>query len=378
MMTLALTYTALTFLAVAQGLEESWEQCRGTDPTCQLTLDDSAASISLLQHRGVPTKAASNVVTSPIADMQDAISRLKKEEADAEQTLVDLQGRMSAKDNVAYSQVAQPFEPVALAQQQSAVERFEASPPASVSPTGKAAEQMEGLPMAAFVEPPPPAPRQEATSRQLPPRQEVSAPVDARQEVDNRQEMTAPVDARQEVSQPQYNAVQMPLYAPSQPSQAAPQYSLPQSQSRSSSFGNSYSENMMQTKQQDQGSSALMNRLISAELAQTQALLQIQARQDELEKREMAFEEENFRTDVPNCTDYTKNGCGPVTDQATCKTCCVTGNGLRSGSYQTRGSIGICSCKVKENSYRTICHGIKTNLSMLTMMLGFLAPYLLF
>jgi hypothetical protein len=323
----------------------------------------SAASISLLQHRGVPTKAASSVVTSPVADMQDAIAKLKKEEADAERTLADLQSRLSYKDSLAYSQAAQPYEPVVLAQQQNAVQHFEAAVQTEMSGT-------QDLPMGTFVEPP----RQEAAS--VP--------------------MAAPADARQEVSQPQYNTVQMPSYAQqSQPSQVSqpqynavqaprspvyaqsqPMYGSPQSQSRRSSS----TDNLMQTKLQDQGSSALMNRLISAELAQTQALLQIQARQDELEKREMALEEEKYEIamlSTPNCTDYTKNGCGPVSDQSTCTTCCNS-DGLRGGSYKTQGGHGVCSCKVKENSYRTICHGIKTNLSMLTMMLGVLATYLHF
>ncbi|CAD7941589.1 unnamed protein product [Amoebophrya sp. A25] len=65
----------------------------------------------------------------------------------------------------------------------------------------------------------------------------------------------------------------------------------------------------------------------------------------------------------PNCTDYKKNGVGPVTDQASCREACQTGEGLsevcgRLANYNPERKS--CTCFAGKNcndhsSYRTIC-----------------------
>ena len=57
----------------------------------------------------------------------------------------------------------------------------------------------------------------------------------------------------------------------------------------------------------------------------------------------------------PVCADFTKPAA--VTDDATCETACVTGEGLVRGSW--KADKLACDCKVTAsgNDYRTICEG---------------------
>mmetsp|Transcript_567 Transcript_567/g.359 ORF Transcript_567/g.359 Transcript_567/m.359 type:complete len:90 (-) Transcript_567:126-395(-) len=58
----------------------------------------------------------------------------------------------------------------------------------------------------------------------------------------------------------------------------------------------------------------------------------------------------------PKCSEYSKNGVGPVIDSATCRAACETAEGLSetsSGLEQWDGTK--CSCKVSGGSSRGVC-----------------------
>jgi hypothetical protein len=293
-------------------------------------LDDNAmlssASISLLQHRGVPTKANYNSAASPIADIQDAVAKLKKEEADAEKTLAELQ---NSKDSMATGN--------------------------SFSLLQNAAEDKASLPEKMAT--PPTSPMYTAAAEQLVDRQTYT-----------QQNFPAPLEKASQRFNSAPQLANTPLYGFPQSSLSEPTYELPL-QSRISRTSGRPSESLLESGSQEQGSSALMSRLVAAELAQTKALLAIQARQDELEDREAQFEAHALSLDASaaNCSTFTKNGCGPVTNDQSCDNCCRTGEGLRSGSF----SGGKCSCHVRQGRYRTICTdgSVKMFTSMLSILL---------
>uniref|UniRef100_A0A6U6U5S7 Uncharacterized protein n=1 Tax=Alexandrium andersonii TaxID=327968 RepID=A0A6U6U5S7_9DINO len=68
-------------------------------------------------------------------------------------------------------------------------------------------------------------------------------------------------------------------------------------------------------------------------------------------------------TSVPTCTNYTKNGVGPVLDRAGCRTACETAEGLsqRSCGLEDYKTYGKCDCITScssgsANGYRSVCN----------------------
>mmetsp|Transcript_23246 Transcript_23246/g.37094 ORF Transcript_23246/g.37094 Transcript_23246/m.37094 type:complete len:371 (-) Transcript_23246:79-1191(-) len=348
MMALAHAYISLTVVGILPSFaKDTWEACDRIDPSCQLTFEGDiiteAASISLLQHRGVPTKINYNTAISPAVDIQDAVARLRKEEADAEKTLADLQNSISAKESRPEQIAARatsliytpPAEPSVAHQ-----DLIEHDLAASLrnqylaSPTG-----MEGKP------------------EKIETRKEKVAPSLA----DQSQRLFT--SSHQQASQPRNSAQQFANSFAYGSSQSAPAESIDApSRPRTSGIASEYYASLLQSKSQEQGSSALVDRLISAELAQTQAMLAIQARQDELEERETELEALTHRfSSGVTCAAFKKNGCGPITDSQTCGQCCSLSEGLMAGQASFKGSS--CSCIVAPNRYRTICSEEKNSSS---------------
>jgi hypothetical protein len=172
----------------------------------------------------------------------------------------------------------------------------------------------------------------------------------------------------------------MQNYAEMPPPGAAPMYnSRMQPSFNGAPNGESFLGVAAQAAQgQGQGdTTALVSRLSDAVEAQSKAMMMLENEVEQITAREVAFERKedarwrSMATEA--CSSYSKNSVGPVTDESSCKDACVTGEGLKGGSWKSGSSS--CSCRVKTSSYRTICGTSGLSISLLAT-LGMLTFFL--
>jgi hypothetical protein len=116
------------------------------------------------------------------------------------------------------------------------------------------------------------------------------------------------------------------------------------------------------SQSQSQGggdTTALVSRLSHAVEAQTKAMMMLESEVEEINAREIALERTSAAK--PECSLYSKQGYGPITDTDSCKNACEKAEGLKEGSFLNEK----CSCKVKQNAYRTICGTSRLSISLL-------------
>merc|ERR1719478_707656 len=138
--------------------------------------------------------------------------------------------------------------------------------------------------------------------------------------------------------------------------------------------------------QQQAASSEFVTRLSEAIQKNSQALLGLEAQQEQLVSREAAFEDRihknaNMNSEASgegvwvqmassgSCGSFKKNGEGPITGSRSCNNACITAEGLPGGDWDP----GRCRCQLKRGNYnqwREICNdkGAALSLSIVTVL----------